>query len=90
MRYTSALRLQTRYSIPEKTKFRTHSLKAVYEAAVWAVLELVHDIFETDEVPDIDGGLVLERVTICRRVEVDEMCSALGRAEVRHEAVAER
>ena len=46
-------------------------LEAVDEAAVGPELELLHDVLQVDQVPDIDGGFVFE--SLGGRVEVEEV-----------------
>ena len=51
-------------------KDSTHSLKAIHQTTVRPVLKLGHDIFETDEVTNVDCRLVFECVAVGSGIEV--------------------
>lgn len=50
-----------------------NALETVDKPAVWTVSHLFHDVFECDQISDIYGRLVLERVGICSGIHVHEM-----------------
>lgn len=68
----------------------THSLKAIHETTVRAHSHLSHDVFECDEFPDVDGRLILEGVSCCGGVEVDDVGGASGHSKMGGEGGAER
>ena len=68
----------------------TRLLEAVYKAAVGTHGHLGHDVVEGDEMPDVDGGLVLESIAGGGRVEVDDVNGATGHAEMGGERGAQR
>ena len=66
----------------EHRQGHTHSLEAVDETTVWTHGHLGHDVFEGDELPDVDGGLIFKGIPSCGGVEIDDVDSATGELEM--------
>lgn len=67
----------------------THSLKAVHETTVRTHAHLGHDVFERDELPNIDCRLILEGVPRRGGVEIDDVGGAPRQLEMGGEGGAE-
>jgi hypothetical protein len=70
------LQRSAKTSLNSTEKSSTHSLEAVDQTTIRTIVQLVHDILQADEIANVNCWLVLERVVVRRRVEVDEMSGA--------------
>jgi hypothetical protein len=62
---------------------RRSSLEAVDQTAVGPQLEILHNVLQADQVPNVEAGRVLELVGC--RVEVEQVDGAAERLGVRNE-----
>ena len=58
---------------PDREDERTNILETIHQTAIWPVTEVLHDVFQGDKVSDVYCRLILKRVRVRRRVEVDKV-----------------